>query len=146
MSIQWRFETNLPQILRMSIHSNDNIPSPYQEIGRLTNLRELFVGDGSPISEASVRHLAGLHRLTRLAFNGELDAAAVQHLAHFTALRHLQFGGSKIDDAELRHLSRMQLLQSLHLFRIHGNGQGFEVLDRLPALRSLTLSRSSRRQ
>ncbi len=130
---------NLPQILRMSIYSNDNIPLPYQEIGRLTNLRELHAGNGSPISEASVRQLAGLHRLTRLAFNGDVDAPAVQHLAHFTALRHLHFGGSTIDDAELRHLSRMQLLQTLHVFRIHGSGQGFEVLDQLPKLRSLAL-------
>ncbi|MBS0203924.1 MAG: hypothetical protein JSS49_13550 [Planctomycetes bacterium] len=130
---------DLPRIVRLSIYT-DAPTVPFEQLSELTNVRELTI-DGRCLSysEAKIRHLSKLHRLTRLHLGGTLDLDCLQHLQELTALRRLAFGGP-VNDSELSALSKMKLLQGLTVWNMHGTGQGFDVLKRLSHLKELSIS------
>ena len=133
---------NLPEILQLYI-SADFAELPFDQIGQLTNVRELMIVNGpGTCSKADARHLANLSHLTQLFLGMNLDPGCLQQLRNLTALRQLAFGGGGSDDAELLHLKDLKLVERLSVWELHGTGQGFEVLQQMPMLQELKVTKS----
>jgi Leucine-rich repeat (LRR) protein len=110
------------------------------------------------ITDAGLRHLAGLTHLTdlslrnidrRLARPGAAPSpntitdAGLVHLKGLTTLRTLNFGGLPVTDAGLDAVKDLPNLEQLYLDRTEVIGSGLGRLKSLPGLTALYLDRSA---
>jgi hypothetical protein len=101
-------------------------------------LEELSIS-GSPITDAGLRHIAGLGELRTVSLFDDrgLTDAGVAHLAGLTKLRTLALDNAGLTDAGLAHLGRMTDLETLMLQGTRVTGPGLAHLGRMPNLKKL---------
>jgi len=141
--------SRLTQLETLVIETTD---AELRHVESLTNLRELILQPelvgvpSSPVSDAGLRHLAGLVRLERLTLprSGNIRGPGLVHLAGLTRLEGLELSYSAIDDASLVHLGRLTSLRKLNLSYPSApdkiTGAGLVHLGRLTRLEVLALN------
>jgi Leucine-rich repeat (LRR) protein len=88
------------------------------------------------ITDAGVKHLAGLTRLQNLNLMGQhVTDEGLKHLSGMTNLRSLALSFSGITDEGLKHLEELRSLHSLHLYGTRVTPAGRAALKaKLPLL------------
>ncbi|MCP4640250.1 MAG: M48 family metalloprotease [bacterium] len=112
------------------------------EVGRLTNLRSLWVGasDACEIGDAGMAHVGRLTRLERLVIGGNnITDAGVMHLTNLKRLRELTIPYvPKASDASMQAIASISSLKVLSLPRKSNvTVSGLNRLNRLSGLHTL---------
>jgi len=104
---------------------------------RLTSLEFM---DRQGITDAGLKHLAGLSRLRSLGlYDQNVSDAGIEQLAHLTALEWLGLSKTRVTGAALRHLENCSKLQSICLDDTQVTDAGLEVLAKFLQLQTLSL-------
>ena len=95
---------------------------------------------GAGLTDAGLKHLAGLRSLRNLSLGGSgFTDRGLVHLKGMTGLRSLALGSPSFSDAGLAELTGLVGLNDLSLAGSGVTGPGLARLDVLPALKSLVL-------
>ncbi|HSQ57534.1 MAG TPA: hypothetical protein VLM40_17565 [Gemmata sp.] len=102
------------------------------------DVRELSLIDPS-ITDASLKHLAGLRNLESLSLGSGVTDAGLEVLSRFPKLTSVSVRSASVSDAGLKHLTRLKTLATLELWRTQITDAGVELLSDFPNLTSLGL-------
>lgn len=119
---EFRFLTSLTTLRKLHLGENDGVTDDaLVHVGKLTGLRELILWD-APMTDAGVKHLAGLAELTDLdlAFATKITTAALPDIAKLPKLQRLNLAGTKVDDVSA--LSAATGLKELKLGKLKPAG------------------------
>jgi Leucine-rich repeat (LRR) protein len=108
------------------------------QIGRLTGLEVLFIGD-STISARGLQHLTKLKNLKAFSIYGYLSSEDLVYLYELPLLEYLCFNGPMVNDKKVAAIGKITWLTQLSI----GGGQvgaGLAYLKDLKSLRCLNLS------
>lgn len=112
---EFRHLAPLTGLTKLHLGENDGATDEaLAHIGKLSGLKALVLWD-APITDAGLKHLAGLRELTDLdlAFATKLTTAALPHIAALPKLERLNIAGTKVDDvsalAAVRTLTELKL-------------------------------------
>ena len=91
---------------------------------------------GPDVTDAGLKHLAGLKRLQHLKLYGTgVTDAGLKHLAGLKRLQHLSLYKSEVTDAGLKHLARFKQLKTFNLSKTKVTAKGkAELKKALPNL------------
>jgi 5-hydroxyisourate hydrolase-like protein (transthyretin family) len=156
-----------PRLKRLFLQRGQATDDGLLGLTKMSDLEILFVWDALKITDAGVRHLAGLTKLEEIHFsNGQLSDSSLavfgqmpglktlslqgnsfgdeglKHLAGLKGLRSLAVGMSRqpITDAGVQHLSGLTALESLDLQRARLTDEGVAALKNLKEMRNLDLN------
>jgi hypothetical protein len=136
----------LPALRKLIVWENDGVTDEaLSHIGKLTNLRELEMGD-APITAAGIKHLQGLKALTNLGLGWTKDVgdSAVPDLVAMPGLEVLVLSGTKVTDAGLKQLAGMKKLKELRLAAMpQVTDAGLLNLKACPALRTVVVNKKT---
>jgi internalin A len=93
--------------------------------------------DRTEVTDAGLKHLAGLKRLQNLKLYGtKVTDAGLKELAGLKQLKHLSLYKSEVTDAGLKHLARFKQLKTFNLSKTKVTAKGIADLKKaLPKLR-----------
>jgi hypothetical protein len=95
---------------------------------------------GGPVTDAGLKHLAGLKQLQLLVLSfTQVTDAGLKHLAGLKQLHGLYVGSTKVTDAGLEHLAGLKQLRELDLGSTQVTDAGLKHLAGLKQLRGLYL-------
>ncbi|HEY7326946.1 MAG TPA: M56 family metallopeptidase [Gemmataceae bacterium] len=112
----------------------------------LKDLEMLLIWDAEKITDAGVKHLAGLTKLQDLHMNGgQIGDQALEVFARLPALQRLGLQGNALSDEGLRHLQGMKQLRGLWIgmSRMPITDAGIKHLAGLTMLEQLDLQRAN---
>ncbi|MCZ6651739.1 MAG: hypothetical protein O7D91_01750 [Planctomycetota bacterium] len=154
-------------ILRLDLVSTKITDAGLEHIAALTALQSLILDNCAQITDAGLEHIAALTRLQSLSLDHctqitdaglrqvanltglqylslirckQITKSGWQYLSALTGLRSLSLGGTKIDDAALKHLGPLTGLQSLYVGGTEITGSGLQHLSALTVLQTLKLA------
>jgi internalin A len=114
---QFQHLNALPSLRKLVLWENDGVTDDaLVHVGKLTNLRELELGD-APISSIGIKQLPGLKSLTflSLAFTRDVGDSAMPDIAGLPNLEVLLLSGTKVTDAGLKQVATMKKLREIRL-------------------------------
>lgn len=126
----------------ITVQSHEIYDDDLAALARFTNLELLNIGECEGITDAGLRHLAGLKRLKSLSLSGErLSGTGFGHLRHLPALTDLTlYLSQRLTDQGIAELADFKQLTRLHLHWASGlTDDQLARLARLPALRELNI-------
>jgi hypothetical protein len=157
----------LPGVKSLLLKETQTTDEGLRQVGRMTELEELYIWEARSVTDAGVAHLAGLRNLRMVHINDSnltddslvllSSLPRIEELSleqnHFSdeGLRRLQgrerlkrlyigMGDSRITDAGLAHLLSFQKLELLDLQNSKVTVRGLEQLEGLANLKTLWLS------
>ena len=114
---EFRHLAAMPSLRKLVMWENDGVTNEaLAHIGKLTNLRELELGD-APITSEGIKHLQNLSALSYLglAFTKDVGDSALQTIAALPQLEVLVLSGTKVTDNGLKQLADMKNLREVRL-------------------------------
>jgi beta-lactamase regulating signal transducer with metallopeptidase domain/protocatechuate 3,4-dioxygenase beta subunit len=103
-----------PRLKRLFLAKGQGTDEGLASVAGLKDLEILMIWDADKITDAGVKHLAGLTKLQSVHFdNGQLGDGALEIFARLPALKHLSLQGNAFSDEGLKHLEGMKQLRSL---------------------------------
>jgi internalin A len=129
--------------LRLKLEDDSITDDDLQELTQLVHLQWL-VFYRAKVTDAGLKHLAGLQELQRLALpnhNG-ITSAGMKALAGLKNLQALNFAGTQVADAGLKELAGLKKLQHLNLAGTPVTDAGLKELAGLKSLQTLFLGRT----
>jgi RNA polymerase sigma factor (sigma-70 family) len=109
-----RVAGKFPHLKRVLLTRGQATDDGFAALAGLADLEELFVWDAAKVSDAGVRHLAGLSKLRAVHIsNGKIGDDALAIFARIPSLKSLSLQGNNFTDAGLKHVSNMTRLKSL---------------------------------
>jgi hypothetical protein len=143
---QFRHLAALPALRKLVVWENDGVTDEaLVHIGKLTNLRELELGD-APISGGGIKHLQALQSLTSLGlgWTKDVDDAAMPDIAKLAKLEVLVLSGTKVTDAGLKQLTAMKQLKEIRLSAMPQiTDTGLINLKPFPSLRTVIVNKKT---
>jgi len=110
-----------------------------RQIGRLTELRELNIGD-SGLGNNELQHIGGLKRLETLNIGKlDIDDHGLAPLKNLSELETLYMGWTRVTNEGLRTVAGCEKLRALGLESLRITGEGLQVVGSLPHLEDLRL-------
>ena len=132
----------LEMILLKELQASDD---GLAHVGRLGNLRKLYIWNGRNVTDEGVAHLAGCRQLEYLHLSeSKLGDEGLRVLSGLPRLKGLSLQGNRCTDAGLAHVGRMRQLTSLWIgcmdeTRSNITGSGLTHLGKLTQLEELDL-------
>jgi hypothetical protein len=139
----------LPRLEALLLHGQQASDGGLANVGRLANLRMLYIWNGTKVTDAGVAHLAGCRRLEYLHLSeSKLGDDGLKVLSELPRLKKLSLQGNFCTDAGLAHLAKMQQLTELWIGETGFRNRfitdaGVAHLAKLPKLEELELQSTS---
>jgi hypothetical protein len=140
-----RAALGFPRLERLLLHKGQATDDAMAGIANLKELRMFFVWDCLKLTDAGVRHLAGLEKLENVHLgNGRLGDDSLEVLSGLPNLKAMTLQGNEFTDKGLAHLAQMEQLESLWvgLGKTNLTDAGLKHLSGLTGLRTLDLQRT----
>jgi beta-lactamase regulating signal transducer with metallopeptidase domain/protocatechuate 3,4-dioxygenase beta subunit len=103
-----------PRLKRLFLCKGQATNEALASVADLKDLEVFFIWDAQKITDAGVKHLAGLTKLQNVHINNsQIGDGALEVFARSPALKHLSLQGNAFSDEGLRHLEGMKQLRSL---------------------------------
>jgi Leucine-rich repeat (LRR) protein len=135
----------LPRLEMLLLHGRQASDDGLAHVGRLTNLRKLYIWNSTSVTDAGVAHLAGCRNLESLHLSeSQLGDEGLRVLSELPRLKGLSLQGNRCTDAGLAHVGQMPQLTSLWIGcmdeeRSKITGSGLTHLGKLTQLEELDL-------
>ncbi|HZL91309.1 MAG TPA: hypothetical protein VFB96_23280 [Pirellulaceae bacterium] len=135
----------LPRLEMLLLHGKQASDAGLAKVGRLANLRMLYIWNGTNVTDAGVAHLAGCRRLEYLHLSeSKLGDDGMRVLSELPRLRKLSLQGNFLTDAGLAHAGKMRQIESLWIGETGFRNRlitdaGVAHLAKLPKLEELDL-------
>jgi hypothetical protein len=131
----------LPRLEFLDIQEIQASDKGLAHVGKLGELRRLFMRDARNVTDAGVSHLAGCRRLEELDLRGgsQISDEGLRVLSRWPRLKLLCLSDSRCTDRGLAHVGQMRQLTSLNLDYAVVTDDGLTFLAKLTALESLSL-------
>jgi beta-lactamase regulating signal transducer with metallopeptidase domain/5-hydroxyisourate hydrolase-like protein (transthyretin family) len=105
-----------PRLKQVALYKGQASDEALASVADLKDLESLFIWDAHKITDAGVKHLAGLAKLqTILLSDSQIGDGALAVFARLPALKNLALEGSAFSDEGLRHLEGMKQLRGLSI-------------------------------
>lgn len=109
-----RAARGFPHLERLFLHKAQATDEAMENVEDLKELRMFFVWDAEKLSDAGIRHLAGLAKLENVHLgNAGLGDGTLEVLSGLPNLKTMSLQGNAFTDDGLAHLARMEQLVSL---------------------------------
>ncbi|HEX5443200.1 MAG TPA: hypothetical protein VFW87_05200 [Pirellulales bacterium] len=136
--LDWREFELLPSLELMSMGDRPLGDADLREIGKLTQLRCLLIGNASEVTDTGLGSLGALKKLRVLSLNGSrITDDGLRHLSALTRLEVLELDHAPIRGPGLAHLRSLHNLKLLSLRFSPLEDQGLIHLAGLTALERL---------
>jgi beta-lactamase regulating signal transducer with metallopeptidase domain/5-hydroxyisourate hydrolase-like protein (transthyretin family) len=135
-----------PRLKRLFLHKGQATDDGMLSLTKLSDLEIFMVWDALKITDAGVRHLAGLTKLEVINLsNGQLTDSSLAVFGQMPGLKTLSLQGNSFSDEGLKHLAGLKGLRGLAvgMSRQPITDAGVQSLSGLTALESLDLQGAS---
>lgn len=135
------FLSDMPQIKLLDISNSASISNAgLRHLAGLTQLQQLSLGE-SEITEDGLRFLSGMHEMRELRLGDiPLQGDGLKEFQGMTNLLTLRLNHTGVTDAGMPHVARLAHLEDLDLYRSQITDGGLVHLTALRRLKSLNLS------
>ena len=139
----------LPRLEFLLLHGKQASDEGLAHVGRVSNLRKLFILSGTSVTDAGVAHLAGCRRLEYLLLTeSKIEDEGLRVLSELPRLEELSLQGNYCTDVGLAHVGQMRQLKSLWVGQTGFRNRfitdaGAAHLAKLPRLEELELQNTS---
>ncbi len=140
-----RVVRNFPRLKRLFLEKGQASDDALQSVAQLKDLEVLMIWKPNRLTDAGMKHLAGLSKLQYLHINdGGLGDAALAIFSRLPRLERLSLQGNSFSDDGLKVLAGMKQLKTLAIGMNHRpiTDAGVRHLSGLTALEELDLQRS----
>ena len=111
-----RVVSAFPRLQRLSLQKGQATDDALRSLAGLKDLEILMISDAEKVSDAGVKHLAGLTKLNYLHIDhGRIGDESLKVFAQMPGLTHLTLQNNDFTDAGLEHLAKSKQLRSLWL-------------------------------
>jgi beta-lactamase regulating signal transducer with metallopeptidase domain/5-hydroxyisourate hydrolase-like protein (transthyretin family) len=135
-----------PRLKRLFLKKGQATDEALANVAGLKDLEMLFIWDAEKITDAGVKHLAGLTKIQDIHIgNSKIGDGALETFARLPALQHLGLQRCAFSDDGLKHLEGMKQLRglSIGMNRKPITDAGVKHLAGLTMLEQLDLQRTS---
>ena len=109
-----------------------------RDLPKLKDLVHIAI-DNSEVTEAGLKHLAGVKSLVRLEFGVEMSDMGLKYLADIKGLTHLSIKGNQVTNAGLKEFAVLKDLVYLDLGFSKVTGEGMKELAKMKGIKGLAL-------
>ena len=128
----------MKQLESINLHSAPASDAGLEAIGKLTSLHRLEIVH-TKVTDAGLKHLAGLVHLQQFHVHAEMTAAALPFIGEFKELYELDIYDRGASNQTLEQIAKLPKLRMLRLFNGIFDDEGTRQLARLTTLEELSL-------